>query len=96
MMMSKAVKSPIHSQFVRNEPTLSNVIKILKSQETKLVTISTNLWIYENKTDSIMAKLEELTLDMAGLRKENCEFKFQIDILQVILWTLYCVIKAWS
>lgn len=38
-----------------------HVMKILKSQKSKLVAISTKLSICENKTDLIMTKLDELT-----------------------------------
>lgn len=77
------VKSPVSSQPVKKEPTLSDVMKILKSQESKLVAISTKLSIHENKTDSIMAKLEEFTVDITNLRKENSELKSEIDTLRL-------------
>lgn len=76
-------KTTTPSQSVKTEPTLSDVIKILKSQDSKLIAISTKLSTQENKTDVIMKKLEEYTLDIANLRKENCELKSQIDTLRV-------------
>ncbi|XP_050531542.1 uncharacterized protein LOC126900110 [Daktulosphaira vitifoliae] len=81
--MSLTAKSPVSNKSSKKEPTLSDVIKILKSQESKLVTISTKLSMHENKTDSIMVKLDELTLDISNLRKENNELKSQIDTLQL-------------
>lgn len=73
--MSLTSKSPVSSQSVKKEPTLSDVMKILKSQDSKLVAISTKLSIHEDKTDSIMTKLDELTLDISNLRSTlyDCE-----------------------
>jgi hypothetical protein len=75
--MHKNLESPVSSQTVKTEPTLSGAIKILKSQDTKLIAISTKLSVNENKTDVITTKLEELTSDIANLRKENCDLKTQ-------------------
>jgi chromosome segregation ATPase len=80
--MSKVNKSPIPNLPSKNEPTLTDIMKILKSQDNKLSTISSKLIINENKTDVIMIKLEELTSDIAKLRKENEELKTQIDTLR--------------
>lgn len=62
--MSSTTNSPLSSQSVKKEPTLSDMMKILKSQKSNLVAISTKLSIRENKTDSIMAKPDELPVDI--------------------------------
>lgn len=74
---------PVSSQSIRTEPTLSNIIKMLKSQDSKLVSISTKLSIHENKTDALLSKVGELTSDILNLTKENDELKTQIDSLKV-------------
>lgn len=45
----KTAKSPVLSQSNKTEPTLSDIIKILKSQDSKLAAISTKLSVQEKK-----------------------------------------------
>lgn len=86
--MSLTVKSPISSQSVKKEPALYDVMKILKSQESKLVAISIKLSIHENKTDSIMVKLDELTLNISNLRNEKLRTQIPDNTLRLCVNSL--------
>lgn len=56
----------------KNEPTLTDIITILKSQHSKFGTISSKLIFIENKTNVVMTQLEEyLKSDIANLREKK-------------------------
>lgn len=80
--MSKLTKSPIQGQNSKTEPTLSDIMKSLKTQDSKLTSITTKISIQENKTDSIINKLENLMHDIANLREENKTLKSELDTLR--------------
>lgn len=77
------MKSPVSGLSTKSEPTLSDMMGVLKSQDFKHVTISTKLSSHKNKTDVIMRKLKELISDTTNLKKENCRLKSQMDTLRV-------------
>lgn len=80
--MSKLTKSPIQVQNSKTEPTLSDIMKSLKTQDSKLTSIATKISIQENKSDSIINKLENLMYDIANLREENKTLKSELDTLR--------------
>lgn len=61
----------------------------LKTQDGKLTSIATKISIQENKTDSIIYKLENFMNEIANLREKDKTLKSEPDTLRKRIDSLY-------